>query len=117
MYMAVLNLSVIAVKPVMNMQLVALAAWRNQAEPGEEDHAGEQWASASQNWQGFFLMAFVDGQVSNMQPLLPMFVILGVRERCQIYLPSKFLNSYRGDYKPFNWVQIFRSMVTKTHKI
>ena len=88
MYMAVLNFSVIAVKPVTIVQLVSLGAWRKQTVSGEEDHACQQWASAFKNWQCFFLMIFVAGQVSDIGSPKSMFIILGVKERHQITLPS-----------------------------
>lgn len=54
MYMAVLNFSVIAVKPVRNTHLVFLAAWRNQTEAGQEELTQEHRAPAFKRGQAFF---------------------------------------------------------------
>lgn len=74
MYMAVLNFSVIEVKPVRNVLLGSLAARRDQTEP-EEGHPAEQWASAFKSAQGFFLMVLGAAQESAVQPPLSLFII------------------------------------------
>lgn len=103
--MAVLNFSVIAVKPVRNVPLGALAARRDQTEP-EEDHTAEQWASAFTSRQGFFLMVLGAAQESAVHPPLSLFIIGGARERRQIATSSLQMSPdmYREDCNSLTWV-------------